>query len=511
VLLAIIALAFALRASNLEHIPSLVLGDETKYGVAARDLYEAHLIKPFTTGVDGHWNFYLQIIGLFLQLFGPTVTAIRLPSVLAGTLSVVATYAVVRQLWGPRAALIAAALLACFPHNIHFSRLGFNSIDDPLFMMLVFGCVWLAWRTGRRRVWIMAALAAGISQYFFVGGRLVLVQLAVLAAFWSITERRRVRAQLLNIALAAGVFACIVAPIMYFAVIRPDDYLSSLNAKNIYRSGWLTARMQVTGESEINVLWGQLRDVITSFSFGSDESFYWGQPILTPLMTILAVIALGYCVLHLREGPYFWLVSAFALLVVFGGILVVSPTAGSHRLLGSGPLLYSAIAVTLDRGWQRAEQRWPQQVPIALAGTVVIGLLMLADARTYFVDYLTVREPYSPESKLNLVQRYVIDLGPRTEPQPVQIVCVGITADYCKGTTVDLLARSLLARADVITDAPGVAAVPPPGSRPQFVIINASLAREVNLARARYPYVPSRNLIDGLGNIDFVAFEVPAQ
>ena len=475
VLLAIVALAFALRVVNLEHIPSLLLGDETKYAVAARNLYEAGQIKPFTTGTDGHWNFYLQIIGLFLQVFGPTIAAIRMPSVLAGTLGIVATYAVVRQLWGRRPALIAAALLATFPHNIHYSRVGFNSIDDPFFSMLVFGCVWLAWRTGRRRVWLMAAFAIGLSQYFFVGGRLVLIQLAVLAVFWLIMERRRVREQALNIALAVGVFICIVAPILYFIVVRPDDYMGSLNGKNIYRSGWLAEQMQATNKTEVDVLWGQLRDVITSFSFGSDEGFYWGQPILSPLMTILVVIALGYFVAHSREGPYFWIVSALALLVVFGGILMVSPTAGSHRLLGSGPLMYSAVAVTLDRAWHWAETRWPHKIPIALAGTVAIGLLMIADARVYFVDYLTKNEPHSPEAKLNLVQRYVIDIGLRTDPQSVQIVCVGLNSDYCRGTTIDLLARPLLARADIITDVPRVADVPPPNQRPQFIIINAAL------------------------------------
>ena len=136
---------------------------------------------------------------------------------------------------------------------------------------------------------------------------------------------------------------------------------------------------------------------------------------------------------------------------------------------------------------------------------------MIADARVYFVDYLTKNEPHSPEAKLNLVQRYVIDIGLRTDPQSVQIVCVGLNSDYCRGTTIDLLARPLLARADIITDVPRVADVPPPNQRPQFIIVNAALGPEVDLARASYPYVPSRNLVDGLGNIDFVAFEVPAQ
>jgi uncharacterized membrane protein len=508
VFIAIVALAFALRAIDLEHIPGVVLGDETKYAVAARYLTEHQQIKPFTTGSDGHWNFYLQIIGLFLQLFGQTITAMRLPSVLAGILGIVALYAVVRQLWGRRPALIAAALMATYHQNIHYSRVGFNSIDDPLFLALVFGCAWLAWRTGRRRAWLMTALAAGLSQYFFVGGRLVLLQLAVLAVFWLITDRHRVRAQALNIAVAVSVFICIITPILYFWAIRPNDYMSSLNAKNIYRSGWVPAAMQANNESEVDVLWGQLRDVMTSFSFGSDEGFYWAQTMLTPIMSILAVIALAYFVAHSREGPYFWVVSSLALVILFGGILMVSPTAGSHRLLGSSPLIYGAIAVAIDRAWGWFERRAPHPKLIGVYGLLVIALLMNADARYYFVNYLTKNELRSPDVPFHVIQEYLFALEPRTEPQPLQIVCVGLNADFCRGTTLDFLARPLLARADVITDLPSTDSVPPRGTKLQVVIINASMTQEVERARQRYATVTPQNLSDPLNRILFVAFEI---
>lgn len=508
ILIAIVALAFALRAIDLEHIPGVVLGDETKYAVAARYLVEHRQIKPFTTGADGHWNFYLQIIGLSLRLFGQTLTAIRLPSVFAGTLSIIALYDIVRQLWGRRPALLAAALLAAYHQNIHYSRVGFNSIDDPLFFALVFACVWLAWRTGRRRAWLMTALAAGLSQYFFVGGRLVLLQLGALAVFWLITDRRRVRAQALNIALAVGVFICIITPILYFWAVHPEDYMASLNAKNIYRSGWVSAAMQANNAGEGEVLWRQARDVLTSFSFGSDEGFYWAQPMLTPLMSILAVIALAYCVAHSREGPYFWIVSSLALLILFGGILMVSPTAGSHRLLGSGPLIYGAIAVAIDRAWGWCERHVRHPKLIGVYGLFAVALLMNADARYYFVNYLTKNELRSPDVLFHVIQQYLFALEARTGSQPLQIVCVGLNTDFCRGTTLDFLARPLLARADVTTDVPAIAAVPPAGPRLQVVIINASLASEVENARRRYAPVAPQQLRDSLGRLLYVVFEI---
>jgi len=512
ILLALIALAFALRAFDLDRIPGLILGDETKYAVAARDLLELQQLKPFTTGSDGHWNFYLQIIGVFIRLFGPTLLAMRLSSVIAGTLSIVATYAVVRELWGRRAALIAAALLATFHHHLAYSRVGFNSIDDPLFSMLIFACVWLAWRSGRRRVWLMTALATGISQYFFVGGRLVLIQLAVLAVFWLIADRARVRAQALNIALAVSIFLCIVTPIMYYIAVRPDDYMGSLNAKNIYRSHWVEAQMEAAQQTEGEVLWEQVHGVLRSFTFGSDEAFYWSQTILTPLMSILAAIGLAYFIARLRHGPYFWVISALAMLILFGGVLMVSPTAGSHRLLGSGPLIYITIAVIADRawGWYERHVRWRWLT--TLSGVLVIALLMLSDANYYFVNYLTRNELRAPDVTANVIHRYLLALDERTTGQPLDIQCVQLNSDFCRGTNIDFLARSLIARSNIVTDIPSIDNVPPPPTdRMQIVVINASFTDEVARARQRYATLLPLSLTTPQGLTVFVVYEIHPQ
>ncbi len=507
-LIGIVAFAFALRVVDLNHIPRMILGDETKYGLAAEFLTSHQVTKPFTTGSDGHWNLYLMITGVFIQVFGGTIAALRLPSVMAGTLSIVATYAVVRQLWGRRPAFIAAALLTTFHHHLHFSRIGFNSIDDPLFSTLVFACLWLAWRTGRRRAWLMTALAVGLSQYFFVGGRLVLIQVAVMGVFWLITRPRRVRAQALNIALAIGVFMCIVTPVAYFIVKSPDDYMGSLNNKNIYRSGWVQAQLETTGQSEGAILLGQFRDVMTSFSIASDEAFYWRQTILTPVMSVLAVVALLYFIRRVREESYFWLVSALTLLIIFGGVLIVSPTAGSHRLLGSGPLIYTAIAVLLDRVLSRLERwrfepRW-----VAAIGTVVVVALMIGDAYYYFVGYINGHELQSPEVRLDLVHHYVIGLQARY-PGPLELVCVGLNGDYCRGTNLEYLVPQLLARTEVLADVTSAANVPSPDGRPQIVIVNASLPDEVQRVRQRYPTVESQSHYGLRGELEFVSFEIP--
>ena len=64
--------------------------------------------------------------------------------------------------------------MATYSRNIQFSRLGFNSIYDPLFSMLIFGWLWLALAQRQTKRLANGRVAAGLSQYFFFGGRLVL-------------------------------------------------------------------------------------------------------------------------------------------------------------------------------------------------------------------------------------------------------------------------------------------------------------------------------------------------
>jgi hypothetical protein len=508
-LIGLIGLAFALRAIDLEHTPGIVMGDESKYGLSAQYLTTHVITRPLSTGTDGHWNLYFMVIGVFIQALGATLTAVRMPSALAGALSIFCTYWVARQLWGRRTAFIAAALLTAFHHHLHYSRLGFNSIDDPLMTMLSFGCLWLAWRTGRRQAWLMLAVALGLSQYFFVGGRLVILQVAVLGVFWLITAPRKVRAQALNIALAIGVFLCLVLPIVYFLILRPDDYMASLNAKNIFLSGWLPAEMAATNQSAGQVILQQARDVLYAVSVTSAEAFYWNQVMLTPAMTVLALAALLYFLRHARDERHFWVLSSLLLLFVLGGVLMVDPKAGAHRLVGGDPFIYMAIAVLLNAGLERLERYTRRPRFSTAVGIALVVMLMAGDLHYYFVDYLGTNIHDSPDVEMFAIHQYLIDYQQRhPDDQPLRIICVGYSGDYCAGSNLQYLAPQLLARARVTTDVTSIASVPDTIAR-GIVIVNPFLSAEVIQAQERYGADAAQRHYGPRGKLLFISYELP--
>ena len=67
------------------------------------------------------FGYYLAMMG-WTELFGTTVTSMRLPAVLLGILSILLVYAVAAQSYGRNVALIAAALLALHGFHIYWSQ-----------------------------------------------------------------------------------------------------------------------------------------------------------------------------------------------------------------------------------------------------------------------------------------------------------------------------------------------------------------------------------------------------
>lgn len=483
------------------------MGDETKLSMEARRVIEGQLFKPFTTGADGYWVVSFEVIAIFMCAFGQTIEAIRLPSVLFGTLSILAAWAVVRYVWGKRPALIAAALLATFHFHIHFSRNALNNIYDPMFVLLVFGFAWIGWQTGRRRPWLMVAVALGLAQYFYVGARIIALQAAVLGLFWLITNPRRVKAQAINLIFAFGVFAAIMMPTVYFVQQQPDNYWTRINQTNIYRSGWLAQEMQSLNVSEADVLWDQFKETLTVFITGPDGLFYRGQSILTPLMSILALIALLYQIVHLHAGRSFWLISSLVIVIILGGVLTTLPILGSQRFVGAAPLIYIAIAVLLDRIIALADRLWHQPHVATAAAIILIAALMFADAHYYFGSYIDNNYRASPDRDSTAIGYYLRDVESRPDHTRWQVVCVGYPFDRCGGTTVQFLAPRLGQNIQIVEYQPLSTIDLAP---PIIVIVPAYDKTDIGNAEQRFPSAARQEHAGPLGDPLFVSFEMPA-
>lgn len=138
-LLIIVGIAILLRFIFLGRVPISPDWDEAALGYNAysimetgRDEYGKFLPIVLRSFDDYKPGLYAYFIIPFIKLFGLAVFSVRFPSALFGSLTVIATFYIVRYLFYSNKekdtlALIATFLLAISPWHLQFSRIGFES------------------------------------------------------------------------------------------------------------------------------------------------------------------------------------------------------------------------------------------------------------------------------------------------------------------------------------------------------------------------------------------------
>lgn len=149
VLLAIFLLGVLLRFYRLDQIPPGLNRDEAAIGYNAysilktgRDEHGAFL--PLSLKSFGDWKLPVYVYATIpaISIFGLSELAVRLPSALSGSLTVLLVFFICRELFkddiekGEKTGLWASLLLALSPWHIHFSRAAYEANLAVFFLAL---------------------------------------------------------------------------------------------------------------------------------------------------------------------------------------------------------------------------------------------------------------------------------------------------------------------------------------------------------------------------------------
>lgn len=181
----ILLVAIFLRLYKLSDVPPGVNRDEAAIGYTAysllktgRDEYGRLLPLSFQSFGDWKLPLYIYTTVPFVKIFGLTETAVRLPSALAGILTVFLTFFLVRELFGKTSlALLTTALLAIAPWHLHLSRVESESNVAVLWIVLAL----LLFLKGLKRPWFMGlSLPIFALTYYTYHGNHVFTTLLIL-------------------------------------------------------------------------------------------------------------------------------------------------------------------------------------------------------------------------------------------------------------------------------------------------------------------------------------------
>jgi 4-amino-4-deoxy-L-arabinose transferase-like glycosyltransferase len=379
----LLLLATALRLLAMGRVPPGLYHDEAYNGLDALRVLDGDLSLYFSAN-NGREPLFIYLVAFSVGLLGRSPFAVRLAAVAPGLLTVAATYALARILFGRRVGLLSAAVLSVTLWHFHLSRVGFRAVLLPLFIALT---VWqgaLGWRTGRRRHWLAAGVLYGLSFYTYLPARFTPLALLLFGLYLVVTRPRRdVRRYLAPLAWAGLALLLTLAPLALFTISHPDLVLGRTGQVSIWNA-------EINGGD----FWGTLARHTTrtlGMFFAKGDRIWrhnvpW-RPIFDPLLGAFFLIGLGRAVRGFRRN------GAMAFLIIWTGTMTL-PTLlaedAPHFLRGVGvlPLVVLFPALGIDWLLRAARSSIPSaRYAAGVAVCLALSFSLASASQAYFGDY----------------------------------------------------------------------------------------------------------------------------
>ena len=530
---ALTLLALVLRVAALDSVPYTLGGDEAWHGLLARQVLAGQIRNPFTMGYMSMPTAFYWPLSWSLWLVGDTVTGLRFPAALVGTITVPVFYLFARDLWGRRTAFLGSVFLTAYDYHIHYSRLGANNVWDPLFVVLTLWALDRGLRGGSSdpageeaesqagelpaepysshyRYFLLAGLVMGVSTLFYTGARLLPYLVGIYVVFVWLRRRRQVARLGLHVALFVLAYVTVAGPMLSYAQSHPNEWNARLNQVGIIQSGWLEREPELTGNSTAHILAEQFLRASGAFHYFPDRTAWYGaeRPLLGFLAGAFAVLGMAWAAAQWRDRRYFLVLLWFWSVIITGGMLTESPPS-SQRLVIAIPAVALLVAFGLDQAVRlicrlldigRAREN--------LALGVLVTLLAMGSIYFYFAEFTPTRRYGSANGETATMMGHYL----RGLEEDAQAYLFGAPSIYWKFGTMPFMAPRVQGW-DVVDPLDG-----PPDfagelggtvSRGTVFLFLPERSGELVWVQQAFPGGKLLEFNDRAGRLRFVAYEAP--
>ena len=227
-LFAILIAAFALRSVNIENLPSGLFADEAENGIDALNANSTGNYKLFYESNQGREGLFINIQALSVKYIGNNIFALKLPSIVFGTLTVLGVFLLVYELFQSYAAALIGSYFMAFSYwAINFSRIGFRAIMVPFILTFAFYFLFKGLRTKKLHDFVISGFIYGLGIHTYIAFRVSPLVLIILLISLIITRKKFLAGYWKHILVFAVAMFIASAPMLYdFFVSHPEHYES---------------------------------------------------------------------------------------------------------------------------------------------------------------------------------------------------------------------------------------------------------------------------------------------
>ncbi len=389
VIVTILVAAFMIRFLDVELHPYSFINDEGHMGYTALCILQGKCTNIFNLRWAEQPQLAFLPYAISIGLLGKTALAVRLVSVIVGTLSTLAVYLFAREVFNRKIAWISAVLLSTLPVHVHFSRTGVDNIVDSLTAPLV---LWLLFRGVKRAStlsFLAAGVIAGLCIYTYPGSLLAPVLGVFALAVMALQTRGFLQAHYRSISVFVLAAFVVALPMLGYYAAHSGSFLGRMKTEGILQNGILQLQMEATGKSAVEILGQQFaKSSLVFIAAPAPRSFFNSpQAYLPALEAVVFMLGLAYTLWRIKDPRCMLLFVWFWAVVILGSTLTRMPPA-NQRMLMSLPALAIMTAIGLAK---TLEAFGPSGRPVARFEPLILLGLILSIGSTnlsfYFRDY----------------------------------------------------------------------------------------------------------------------------
>lgn len=372
----VLLVAAGLRLGALPDLPVGLHYDEAANVILTRQIASGEYRPVFIRAYTGKEVLFFYSGAFWVWATGGAPWGLRLNAAMLGILTVAATFAATRALFGPmkyarEIALLAAGWVAvAFPHVL-LSRYGFRAISQPLLQALTVATLWRGLRHGKRAWLVAGGVCLGLTGYTYLAARLFPLPLAFALGWLLLRSPRERRRRAVQFGLVLLMAAIVFAPLGLFFLRNPDAFTTRITQvaaptwRDALRGLWLCARALV---------WPGAGDPYIRFNVP-------GKPVLDVLSAALALIGLARLLLpsqsdDLHRAGRVFVVAVLTTMLLPSALATSEITPSNLRLVGLFPFIailpaYAVIDLAA------AVEKITQRKFVRLTSCLFLGLLLL--------------------------------------------------------------------------------------------------------------------------------------
>jgi 4-amino-4-deoxy-L-arabinose transferase-like glycosyltransferase len=372
-----------MRFYKLNALPPGLHPDEAANGLDIFRILEHHDLRVIysTNGPREALFFYLQTIGV--MLFGNTILALRVAPAMFGVLAVLMVYLLTKELFGRRAGLIAALLMAVNPWVVIISRDGFRASLVPFFVATLFYAAARAYRSGKLAWFIIAGATAGLGMYTYTAYGAIWVAIVLLLVAVLIWRRKWWNAHYKQVAIAAITTLVVLLPLVVTIVRNPADSTARAGGTSFLNS-------DLNQGKPLQTLAVNTYKSVVQYNITGDQNSRHNipsEPLLNVFVGIAFIIGLLLACVYFKQLRYSSMLAVLAVMILPAAVSAES-LPHALRSIGTAVPVFVLSGVGINYMLQRWYQTFPLNTLARVVGLVLIimllGLTVVQGVKGYF-------------------------------------------------------------------------------------------------------------------------------